>query len=238
MPVSQLTLILLTSWLAGAATFIGGLLAWYEGSAETEGKRELVHGVVALGGGVLLAAVAFSLAPEGMAYLSPLGLAATFCAGGLAFCCLDAYLARRGEEKAQWMAMMMDSVPESIALGALIGHDYRAGILLALFIGAQNLPEGFNAFRESRAGGSRPRSALLSLLATSLSGPAAALAGYLLLQDQPVLTASIMSFAAGGILYLIFQDIAPQAKMRKHWIPPMGAIFGFVIGMVGKQVLG
>ena len=45
-------------------------------------------------------------------------------------------------------------------------------------------------------------------------------------------------FAAGGILYLIFQDIAPQSKMRRHWMPPLGAVLGFVVGMIGKQLIG
>jgi hypothetical protein len=59
---------------------------------------------------------------------------------------------KRGGSKAQFMAMLMDFVPEAIALGALFGHNHRAGILLALFIGAQNLPEGFNSYHEIVAG--------------------------------------------------------------------------------------
>jgi len=44
--------------------------------------------------------------------------------------------------------------------------------------------------------------------------------------------------AGGGILYLVFQDIAPQAPMRRHWAPPLGAVMGFMVGMIGKQLLG
>jgi ZIP family zinc transporter len=46
-----------------------------------------------------------------------------------------------------------------------------------------------------------------------------------------------MSFAAGGILYLVFQDIAPQSKMQRHWAPPLGAVLGFAVGMVSNQLL-
>jgi len=45
----------------------------------------MVHAVVAFGGGILIAAVAFALTPEGIAVLSPVALAATFFLGGLAF---------------------------------------------------------------------------------------------------------------------------------------------------------
>jgi ZIP family zinc transporter len=42
-----------------------------------------------------------------------------------------------------------------------------------------------------------------------------------------------MLVAAGGILYAVFQDIAPQVKLEKHWAPPFGAVLGFVLGLVG-----
>jgi len=236
--MSELIIIISASWLAGIAAFAGGLGAKFEGTANTEQKRELIHGVVAFGGGILTAAIAFALIPQAISTLPTTGLATTFCLGGLVFCALDAYLNRRGGSKAQFMAMLMDFIPEAIALGALFGHNHKAGILLALFIGAQNLPEGFNSFREITTSGTSSRSALWGLFGISLLGPVAACSGHFWLQNQPMLTAGIMSFAAGGILYLIFQDIAPQSTMRKHWLPPLGAVLGFAVGMIGKQLLG
>jgi ZIP family zinc transporter len=226
------------SWLAGIASFLGGLFAKAESSTETVGKREFIHGAVAFGGGILVAAVAFALIPQGIAVLSPIVLATTVTLGGIVFCILDALLAQHGGSKAQFMAMLMDFIPEAIALGAVFGNDHNEGILLALFIGAQNLPEGFNAFRESVAGGTSTKRTLTILCVVSILGPLAALSGHFFLQNQPVLTACIMSFAGGGILYLIFQDIAPHSRMRRHWTPPLGAVLGFVIGMLGKQLLG
>jgi ZIP family zinc transporter len=172
-----------------------------------------------------------------MVALSPVGLGAMFCAGGLLFCILDAHLSRRGDTKAQFLAMLMDFLPEALALGAVFGQDHRLGVLLAAFIGAQNLPEGFNAFREMTSVGIKSRVALITLLAVSLLGPVAACTGYFFLQNQAKVTASIMTFAGGGIMYLIFQDIAPQSKIRKHWVPALGAVLGFAVGMIGKQLL-
>jgi zinc transporter, ZIP family len=234
----ELVTILIASWLAGVAAFVGGFIAWIEGSAETEAKRKIIHGVIAFGGGILLSAVAFALAPEGIATLGPVSLAIVFSAGGFLFCIFDVYLTRRGGTKAQFMAMLMDFVPEAISLGAVFGHNHRLGVLLAAFIGAQNLPEGFNSYREIVASGGKPRTTLTTLLVISLLGPIAASTGYLFLQGQTKLTAGIMCFAAGGILYLIFQDIAPQSKMRRHWTPALGAVLGFVVGMIGKQLIG
>ncbi len=236
--MSQLSIIIVASWLAGLAAFVGAVIARIEGSAETETKHEIIHGVIAFGGGILVAAVAFALTPEGIAHLSPASLAVAFCAGGLSFCLLDIYLSRRGGTKAQFMAMLMDFLPEALALGAVFGHDHQLGILLAAFIGAQNMPEGFNAFREIVASGAKPRGALSAILGISLLGPLAACTGYIFLQNQVRLTAGIMVFASGGILYLIFQDIAPQSKMRRHWTPALGAVLGFAVGLLGKKLIG
>lgn len=236
--MSKLVIVILSTWLAGLASFVGGFFARVEGTMETPAKRQLVHGVVAFGGGILVAAVAFALAPEGVQYLSPTVLAITFCLGGVGFCMLDRRLAKQGGSKAQFMAMLMDFLPEAISLGAVFGHNHQLGILLAVFIGAQNLPEGFNAFREVVGTGVTPRKTLAVLFAISFLGPMAGCIGYFFLQGKPQLTAGIMSFAAGGILYLIFQDIAPESTMRRHWAPPLGAVLGFVVGMVGKQVIG
>ena len=43
-----------------------------------------------------------------------------------------------------------------------------------------------------------------------------------------------MLFASGGILYSVFQDIAPQVPLQRHWAPPLGAVAGFLLGMIGQ----
>lgn len=236
--MSELTVVIAVSWLAGLAAFFGSLVARYVGVPRSALGREVLHGVVAFGGGVLVAAVAYALTPEAIAVLGPWALLVTFSLGGVLFCVLDAQISRRGGSKAQFMAMVLDFVPEAISLGAVFGHDPQLGILLALFIAAQNLPEGFNSFREIAASGIEARTALGALFAVSLLGPMAASSGYYFLHDKSEWTAMLMSFAAGGILYLIFQDIAPQAKMRRHWKPPLGALLGFALGMLGHKLIG
>ena len=47
-----------------------------------------------------------------------------------------------------------------------------------------------------------------------------------------------MLFAAGGILYLTFEDIAPEARLDRHWAPPLGAVGGFLLGMAGHGLVG
>jgi ZIP family zinc transporter len=45
-----------------------------------------------------------------------------------------------------------------------------------------------------------------------------------------------MLFAAGGILYLTFQDIAPQVVLKNSRLPALGAIAGFALGLIGYMM--
>jgi putative membrane protein len=43
----------------------------------------------------------------------------------------------------------------------------------------------------------------------------------------PFIIGALMLFSGGGVIYLIFQDIAPLSRMKKNWIPALGASFEF-----------
>src|SRR5690606_30166717 len=130
--------------------------------------------------------------------------------------------------------MLSDFIPESMALGAAIAIGNNNAFLLAGLIALQNLPEGFNAFREIHQGAKMSsRRVLSSFTLMAGFGPLAGPSGYLWLSDYPAITGIVMLIAAGGILYSVFQDIAPQARLENHRAPPIGAVFGFVLGVMG-----
>jgi ZIP family zinc transporter len=228
---------LIYSYLAGAAIPSGGALAVIEHIQPLWLERELRHTIIAFGGGALLAAVALVLVPEGMKGL-PISLAALFfLAGGAGFFFIDRLVALRGGQASQFMAMLLDFIPEAVAMGATFASGGTYGPLLAFLIGLQNLPEGFNAYRELTvsSGISRKRTMSVFLLLPFL-GPVAAIIGIEIFSHHLALLSVLMLVCAGGILYLTFQDIAPQAKLERHWAPPLGAVVGFVLGMIGKAL--
>lgn len=223
---------------AGAAIPIGGALARIERVRPEWLEQELRHAVIAFGGGILLSAVTLVLVPEGVKGLPLMVVAAALCLGGLVFCLLDVGINRAKTSAAQMVAMLSDFIPEALALGAMFAADRSFGVLLALLIGLQNLPEGFNAYRElSAAGRIRGSVILLTFVALVPIGPLAGLIGLYWLTSYPKVIHVIMLFAGGGILYLTFQDIAPQAKLERHWTPALGAVVGFLFGLVGQLLL-
>ncbi|NVK55179.1 MAG: divalent cation transporter [Alteromonadaceae bacterium] len=225
--------VVMIALIAGLAMPAGALLACLEGVFPAWLDEELRHGVLAMGAGALLSAVALVLVPEGLAELGIIAACSSFLAGALAFMALDIWLARNQLPANQLASMLSDFLPESIALGttAALGG---GSILLGLLVAVQNFPEGFNAYRELKAAGHFSRRRLLTMFTMmALLGPVMALVGYFLLAPYTLLVAGIMLFAAGGILYSVLQDIAPQVRMDNSWIPPLGGIFGFMIGMLG-----
>ncbi len=235
----QLAEALLFSLLAGAMIPLGGILAQRENIRPNWLEQEFRHSVIAFGGGVLLAAIAFVLVPGGTADLPAWASMAAMGAGGIAFARLDLWIAQRLGKAGQLVAMLADFLPEAVALGALFATGSEAAPLLALMIGLQNLPEGFNAYRELAAAGHYgPRRVLTVFLACAALGPLAALAGLVWLATAPAVTGALMLFAAGGLLYLIFQDIAPQTPLDRRWAPPLGAVAGFMAGLLGHLLIG
>lgn len=238
--MSEPLLILLLTIMAGAAIPLGGLIASFEHIRPQWLEHELRHFIIAFGGGILLGAVSVVLVPEGIEGMDhSLWAIPIVLAGGLFFFTLERRLARGGRQSPQLMGMLSDYVPEAIALGGMMAAGSDSAILLAVLIALQNLPEGFNAFREMQQN-SHPhnsRRTLLSMLALVPLGPIAGFSGYYLLAGQDYLLGAIMLFASGGILYLIFQDIAPQSVLKKHWAPPLGAVFGFCLALFSNMLV-
>lgn len=175
-----------------------------------------------------------------MINLSSLLIMACFSGGAILFMVLDIRLAAKNAPFSQLTAMLSDFVPEALALGATFTVSKKSEMVLTGIIALQNVPEGFNAYRElivSRAYGRLRVIGAFTLMA--LLGPIAGITGYFfLLSDNPKIVSGIMLFAAGGILYIIFQNIAPQSKLENHWASPLGAAAGFLLGILGHISVG
>jgi ZIP family zinc transporter len=231
--------IILYSFFSGITVFLGGILSKaFERFKNHSLHKFITHFAIAFGGGILIAAVAFVLLPKGIEQLSLFPLILSFVGGVLFFCFLDNNIHKKGGSFAQMMAMLMDFVPEAIALGGVFAHNLRLGLLLAVYIGLQNLPESFNSYIELKHYNHSSKKSLTILFFLSFTGIIAALMGYYLLREKPGIIASLMVFSGGGIVFLMFQDIAPLSKIRNSWIPAIGASIGFLVGVIGEKLLG
>ncbi|MBU1077689.1 MAG: divalent cation transporter [Spirochaetes bacterium] len=226
----------LYAYIGGLPIIIGGLLSAFLQSKKIGLKSTINHWFVAFAGGALISAIAFVLVPRSISVFSAPELLVIFLSGTFTFMVIDMLIARVGESLGIVISMMMDFLPEALALGATFALSHKFGLLLAVFIGLQNLPEGFGSYIELTKR-MKSRSALLLLFGLSFVGIIAALSGVFFLSNKPAVVDLILLYAGGGIMYLVFQDIAPLSRGKNDWIPATGASIGFVIGMIGEKIL-
>jgi len=229
---------LLFSTCAGITIPLGAYLAKVENFHPDWLEQEFRHFVIAFGGGALFAAVSLVLIPQGTKELNAFWVISLFLGGGFFFYILDRIIQTHGGHYSQLIAMVSDFIPEAMALGAMLNDQNGAALLLTLLIALQNLPEGFNAYREILGRGRhKSRRILIWFCALVVVGPLSAYLGAVFLAGNTPFISGVMVFASGGILYLVFQDIAPQAHLKKSWLPPLGAVCGYGLGLLGHMVL-
>lgn len=236
--LNGLILVITITTIAALGTMLGAFFAFLIVRRKKKPSKALLKFIVALGGGVLLSAVSLVLIPEGTRVLSSVSANCLFLLGSITFMGLDIWLEKLGNKASQIMANTMDSIPESVGIGAAFAVGGSVGPLLAVLVGLQNVSEGFNSYDELRSGGATTKNNFLIQFLSSLSGPIAGVIGFVFLANHPKIIAELFMFSAGGILYLIFHDIAPLAHQERHWVPVLGSSIGFSIGLVSQALVG
>lgn len=232
---SPIFLTVVLGFVAGFAGTVGGFAARF--TTVTRSRHDFIS---AFGAGALIGAVGLVLIPHGVENL-PLWLAVlTFLGGGLVALALEQLTTKKAEAKtggtSTFAAMMLDFLPEALVVGALIPVDRMQAIIVTIIIIAQNGPEGFAAFSEMAEEGDRKsrRKALWLLSTLPIIGILAVGFGLWLCEIDDAALGLIMAGASGGILYLVFKTIIPEAHDENDgpW-PSFGGILGFGVALLG-----
>ena len=146
------------------------------------------------------------------------------------------------------MAVTLHNIPEGMAVGlafALAAQQgggagaYAAAIALAIGIGIQNFPEGAAISLPLRQEG---KSAGKAFLMGSLSGVVEPIFGILTVLIAGFIAPYMpwmLSFAAGAMLYVVVEELIPEANLGEHSnAGTLGVMSGFIIMMVLDVALG
>ena len=141
-------------------------------------------------------------------------------------------------------AITLHNVPEGMAVGlafalAAQGDGFAGAVALAMGIGIQNFPEGAAvALPLRQEGWSRPR----AFAGGMLSGAVEPLFGVLVVlaaAGVAPLMPWLLSFAAGAMLYVVVEELIPEAHLGEHSnIGTLGVMAGFLVMMVLDVALG
>lgn len=242
----------IASLSAGLATGIGALPALLP----VEVTKRFQGVMLGFGGGVMLAAAAFSLIIPGseaaIAHGSSQLQAAGIMVGGVALGAIFLQLAHdslphehffKGPEGADntnlkriWLfilAITLHNFPEGLAVGVNFGSgDYVNGMPLAIGIGLQNIPEGLVVALSLISQNYSAGYTLWISLLTGLVEPIGGLVGASVVSFAQFLLPWGMAFAAGAMLFVISDDIIPESHIQgREKEGTLGVMVGFAVMM-------
>ena len=143
------------------------------------------------------------------------------------------------------LAVTIHNIPEGLAFGVVIAGAIKGTInesaMLALAIGIaiQNFPEGAIVSMPLESEGiSKPKSFFFGFV-SGVVEPIAALITIALTVIVTTILPFTLSFAAGAMIYVVAEELIPEANEGKHSnLATIGLAIGFVIMMILDIALG
>ncbi len=136
-----------------------------------------------------------------------------------------------GREKAVWMiiiAMMIHNFPEGLAVGASISYSIRDGVLTALAIGIQDIPEGMVVALPLVGIGKDIKKAMGIGFLSGVSEPLMAIIPVFITSASLALLPVILGFAAGSMIFVVSHEVIPETfRHGNEDIATIGLIIGF-----------
>lgn len=145
------------------------------------------------------------------------------------------------------LAVTLHNIPEGMAVGVvfaglLSGNEkitLAGAVALSVGIAIQNFPEGAIISLPLKGEGCSSRKAFVYGMASGVVEPIAAFTTILLTGIVTPLLPYLLAFAAGAMLYVVVEELLPEASSGSHSnIGTIGFAVGFLIMMILDVALG
>lgn len=149
------------------------------------------------------------------------------------------------------LAITLHNIPEGLAVGvafgaaasgSMSGATLAGAVALAIGIGLQNFPEGAAvSIPLRREGFSRTKSFLYGQASGIVEPIAGVIGAYAVISMQNILPYAL-AFAAGAMIYVVIEELIPEAQHEeggsKTDTATIGAMIGFTVMMILDVALG
>lgn len=149
------------------------------------------------------------------------------------------------------LAITLHNIPEGLAVGVAFGAvaagtgssaTIAGAVALAIGIGLQNFPEGAAVSIPLRREGFSRKKAFLYGQASGIVEPIAGVIGAFTVIKMQNLLPYALAFAAGAMIYVVVEELIPEAQREeggsKTDIATIGCMVGFAVMMVLDVALG
>ncbi len=259
-PVLQAFIATMFTWMV---TALGAAMVFFFKAI----NRKVLNGMLGFAAGVMIAASFWSLLNPAIIMAEESGVAgwipavSGFLLGGVFLWAVDKLLPHMhiGALKSEGpktslqrsvllvLAITLHNIPEGLAVGVAFaavasgfpGATLLGAIALAIGIGLQNFPEGAAVSIPLRREGMSRFKSFLYGQASALVEPVAGVVGALLVLSMLPLLPYALSFAAGAMVYVVVEEIIPEAQQENETdIATIGFMIGFAIMMFLDVALG
>lgn len=208
-------------------------------------SRMVVGLVMAFGVGALISSVAFELVAPALEAVDFWEISLGLMAGSLVFFVGDRWIGTLGGDRRKSvtddggersglgiaLGTFLDGVPESAVLGMSLVTGGGVSTALLAGIWVSNLPESLGSSVNLQADMTRPRIRLLWLSIVVVSALAAA-GGFALVSGSSARSgALVQAFAAGALLTMIADEMAPEAFERSAIHTGLATVAGFALAV-------
>ena len=243
----------MSGWLAAGLYGLlsaSGLIAGAMAGLWLQMRHRVIAAVTAVGVGLLIAAASLYLISGALKAVSPSIAASGALAGAAVFSLINLMLRRWSAEKrkrcgecvrqpseserpgsglAIAVGSLLDAVPEALIIGAAAAGGAKALPPIAL-IGAfalANFAEGLSSAAGMRDAGRSRRYVLLLWLGATVVSVAAAVLGFALFSGGSAARGWLEAFAAGALIALVVETMAPEAVHDHPGFTGLLAMLGF-----------
>jgi ZIP family zinc transporter len=149
------------------------------------------------------------------------------------------------------LAITLHNIPEGLAVGVAFGAvaagvgntaTLAGAVALAIGIGLQNFPEGAAVSIPLRREGFSRTKAFLYGQSSGIVEPIAGVLGALAVMNIRPILPYALSFAAGAMIYVVVEELIPEAQREeggsKTDIATIGTMLGFAVMMILDVALG
>jgi ZIP family zinc transporter len=264
-PVIQALIGTLFTW---GVTALGASLVFFFKAI----NKKLLNGMLGFAAGVMIAASFWSLLAPSIEMAEELGQTAWltaaigFLGGGAFLFAVDKLLphlhmgldtSQAEGVKTGWqrsillvLAITLHNIPEGLAVGVAFGAvayglpsaSLAGAVALAIGIGLQNFPEGAAVSIPLRREGFSRKKAFLYGQASGIVEPIAGVIGAVAVVAMRPLLPYALAFAAGAMIYVVVEELIPEAQQgggsMKTDIATIGCMLGFAVMMILDVALG
>ena len=132
------------------------------------------------------------------------------------------------------IGLAIHNFPEGLAIGSGFEASLKLGLSLAIAICLHDIPEGISMAVPMKNGGMKISKVIFYVILSGITTGIGAFFGAIIGSISQVVISICLSFAAGAMLFVVAEDLIPDAKIEKY--PHLGT-WGFIIGFVLMMVL-